>query len=124
MILKYDENKKSLERIELEEGEEIASVVINNLNGSAITLGHKRISIGFWVNENALDTGEYTHITEVAFKGDNLPPIDLVGSFIMTGTQEDKPKELSEEQVDMIEKNLKTNSMKSMEYLEYVKNSN
>ena len=33
MILKYDENKKSLERIELEEGEEIASVVINNLNG-------------------------------------------------------------------------------------------
>lgn len=124
MILKYDENKKSLERIELEEGEEIASVVSNNLNGSAITLGHKRISIGFWVNEDALDTGEYTHITEVAFKGDDLPPSDLVGSFIMTGTQEDKPKELSEEQVDMIEKNLKTSSKTSMEYLEYVKNSN
>ena len=42
----------------------------------------------------------------------------------MTGTQEDKPKELSEEQVDMIEKKFKTNSMTSMEYLEYVKNSN
>lgn len=110
----YNENEKTLTKIN--KGDEpTLKFFYNTLNCDMVQVVMFNNGIGAWVDENALLTGNYTHVHNIQ---DGGLVHSMVGNIVFTGTDGEEVGELTDEQIGYIKNSIKINTETAQEYLE------
>lgn len=116
--LKYEEATKSLKEVSLFESETTLEFMYRTLNCTLVNIGCNFQGIDIWVDDEALNTGNYEFINTIRFTEDEREEVILVGDMLFASSDnEGNTIPLNEHQKKYIENSVEIESISGSEYL-------
>ncbi|MDK1672815.1 hypothetical protein QOK74_08015 [Staphylococcus saprophyticus] len=116
--LKYEEATKSLKEVSPFESETTLEFMYRTLECTLVNIGCNFEGIDIWVDDEALNTGNYEFINTIRFTEDEREEVILVGDMLFASSDnEGNTIPLNEHQKKYIENSVEIESISGSEYL-------
>lgn len=116
--LKYEETTKSLKELLPLESETTLEFMHRSFNCALVNIGCNFQGIDIWVDDEALNTGNYEFINTIRFTEDEMEEVILVGDMLFASSDnEGNTIPLNEHQTKYIENSVEIESISGSEYL-------